>query len=100
MECDGTKTIHRRPQVNNVGAGLLANAVGQLMTPLTGTPPSRASPLPHRSRYGITGGRYFNVVPNAHSRNNTSGVCTSNCTKENPIKSRAFNPNTPSNGSI
>ena len=50
--------------------------------------------------YGITGGKYFKVVPNAHSRNNTSGVCTSNCTNENPIKSRAFNPNTPSNGSI
>ena len=30
-----------------VGAGLLANAVGQPFNLLTDTPPSRASPLPH-----------------------------------------------------
>ena len=56
----------------------------------------RATAVP----YGITGGRYVNVVPNAHNKNSTSGVCTSNCTNENPIRSRALSPNTPSNGSM
>ena len=50
--------------------------------------------------YGITGGTYASVVPNAHNKNSTSGVCTSSCTNENPIKSRAFNPSTPSSGSM
>lgn len=50
--------------------------------------------------YGITGAVYASVVPSAHSNTSTSGVCTSNCTNENPIKSRAFNPSTPSSGSM
>jgi len=49
---------------------------------------------------GMIGGMYARVVPSAHSRNNTSGVCTSNCTNEKPIKSRAFSPSTPSSGSM
>ncbi|MNQ82199.1 hypothetical protein D3C85_972450 [compost metagenome] len=50
--------------------------------------------------YGITGGVYASVVPSAHNNTSTSGVCTSNCTNEKPIRSRAFNPSTPSNGSM
>lgn len=50
--------------------------------------------------YGITGAVYTSVVPSAHSNTSTNGVCTSNCTNENPIRSRAFNPSTPSSGSM
>ncbi|WP_218176079.1 hypothetical protein, partial [Pseudomonas sp. IPO3779] len=52
----GAKARSKANSVKNVGAGLLANAVFQLMHSVTGTPPSRASPLPHldRIRLGLS----------------------------------------------
>jgi len=47
LACDGLTSVQLKKCSPNVGAGLLAKAVGQSIHVVADTPPSRASPLPH-----------------------------------------------------